>query len=106
MRRRVSREVHTLGPYFAAVSVALSFVLLILAGMYTFRQQEHVNRQLCKQTVENRGATRQTWNAARDLILQAQTEPDRRSATNEFFNGILAQIPPLVCVNNKPVAVD
>ena len=93
------------GPYLAAAAVGLSFVLLALAGIYTFRQQEHVNHQLCQQTVDNRNATRQTWDAARGLLLGGQPTLEQRIATNKFFDGILQEIPALTCRDNKPVEV-
>lgn len=88
------------GPYLAALAVALSFTLLLLSGLYTFTQQRSVNRKLCLQTVENREGQRLTWNAARDLILSTSQNAD---GINKFFDAILETIPPLECIDNKPV---
>jgi hypothetical protein len=91
------------GPYAAGAGVAVAFVLFLLAGLYTFRQQEHVNHQLCQQTVDNREAIRSTWDAARMLIIAGEADPERQKRTNDFFDGVLKTIPPLKCVNNKPI---
>lgn len=93
------------GPYLAGAAVAVSFLLLLLAGLYTFRQQERVNRQLCQQTVDNRNATRKTWEAAGGLVLRTQQTEEGRIATSRFFDEILRSIPALTCRGNKPVEV-
>lgn len=79
------------------------FFLFFLAGLYTIRQQDHVNRRLCIQTVENRDAIRSTWNAARDFILIGQSDQEVRERTNAFFSAVLEPIPELKCVGNRPV---
>lgn len=91
------------GPWLAALSVSLAFILFILAGIYTVHHQDHVNKQLCMQTLDNRKATRTTWDAARNLILRNQKDPKQIAATNKFFDAILETIPPLECIDNKPV---
>ena len=93
------------GPYFAACAVSFAFLLLGMAGIYTVRQQNLVNRKLCQQTVDNRIATRLTWNSARNLILANQTNQIQIARTNAFFDSVLENIPPLVCVDNKPKVV-
>lgn len=93
------------GPYLAGAAVAISFFLLLLAGAYTFRQQGHVNRQLCQQTIDNREAIRRTWDAARVIVLKGQTTQEGQTRTNDFFNAILMSIPPLTCVDNRPLEV-
>jgi TRAP-type mannitol/chloroaromatic compound transport system permease small subunit len=51
----------------AAGAVTISLVILLLAGTYTFRQQQHVNSELCASTVENRAADRVLWITLRKL---------------------------------------
>lgn len=92
-----------LGPYLAALAALLAFALFALAGIYTFRQQNHVDARLCASAVENRDGLRDTWNAARSLVIQAQTDPERIRKQHEFFDAILSTIPPLVCDGNRPV---
>lgn len=107
-RRLLTRSWHeAYGPYVAAAAVAISFLLLILAALFTLgeneREQERnrqVQQALCQQTVDNRTATRLTWEAARAFIL---TRGGDRQDTNEFFEAVLAVIPPLKCVDDKPV---
>lgn len=93
------------GPYVAGVGVAFAFLILLLSGVYTYRQQGHINKQLCQQTVDNREATRHVWDSARGLILRGQATEEQRIATNVFFDGILQEIPALTCRDNKPVEV-
>jgi hypothetical protein len=87
----------------SAAVFACSLALFALAAIYTLRQQENINVRLCEGTVENREAVRETWNAARVLILRRQTDGKERTLTNEFFDGVLRPIPPLECVDNKPI---
>ena len=91
------------GPYVAGMAVALSFIMLVASGVYSFHHQRHVNHQLCMQTVDNRRGLRVTWEAARDLVLRGQTTPQQVERTDKFFNAILETIPPLECIDNKPV---
>lgn len=90
------------GPYVAALVATMGFMLFALAGLYTFRQQQHVNAQLCQQTVDNRAATRETWNAAR-LLVNKGRDQESQKRTNDFFDAVLRAIPPLKCIDNKPV---
>lgn len=91
------------GPYAAGAAVAFAFILLLLSGVYTYRQQEHINKQLCKQTVDNRAATRHTWEAARTLVLRGTTSEEGKKRTADFFDEILRSIPELECRDAKPV---
>lgn len=93
------------GPYAAGMALAIAFVVFALAGIYSFRQQDHINKQLCQQTVDNREATRHTWDAARGIVLRGQPSLEQRIATNEFFDAILREVPRLTCRDNKPVEV-
>jgi hypothetical protein len=68
--------------------------------VYVVRQSSEVDRRLCQQTVQNRDAVRATWNAAR-MIFLARSENDEE--INSLFDEVLAPIPPLECVDNKPV---
>lgn len=82
--------------------MAISFFILILAGLYSVRQNEQVQHALCQQTIDNRQGNRLTWNAARTLLLRNASSPESVRETNAFFDGILAVIPPLKCINNRP----
>lgn len=99
----MTARVNRWGPYVATFAAITGMLLFALAVVYTFQQQSHVNKQLCIQTVENREAHRVTWDAARSLILASQTDPGAIDRTNEFFDAILETIPPLECIDNKPV---
>lgn len=101
----IKHRVERYGPYLAAAGAALGFLLFALAGVYTFRQQELVNERLCMQTVENRAATRATWDAARSLLISRSDNFEGIRSTNEFFNAILDTIPPLRCEGAKPVEI-
>lgn len=94
---------HRLGPPLASLSVLLAVILFALAGIYTFRQQEHVDARLCQSAVSTRAGLRSTWLAARSLVLETQSSPTEAAQTVAFFDAILATIPPLMCVDNKPV---
>jgi hypothetical protein len=95
-----------IGPWAAAFLLASAFLLFALAGIYTVRQQNLVNDKLCEQTVENRAATRSTWLAAQTAFLRAATSEESRRRIEEFFHVVLITIPPLECVNRKPVEVN
>jgi len=90
-----------MGPWIAVAALVISFIVFGLAGIYTVRQQDHVNLKLCEATVTNRMAVRSTWNAARLFINQSQ--PENKEQTNKFFDAVLKPIPPLKCVDNRPV---
>lgn len=96
MRRNIA------GPWLAALAAVLGMVFFAGAVTYTFRQQEHVNHQLCQSAVANRIAIRTTWEAARRIVLEGQDDAQGRQVTNELFDGILAAIPPLHCVDSNP----
>lgn len=98
---KISRT-RSLGPIVAAVVVFLSLTMAAGALVYSFGQQRNLDQALCQQTVDNRMGNRVTWNAARNLILRTSENPD---GINEFFDAILETIPPLECVDNKPVEV-
>lgn len=89
--------------WLSVVAVILGFMLFALAGVYTVRQQEHVNKRLCQGTVQNRQAVRTTWMAAHKLLLEAQDTEEGRQAIDRLFDGILEVIPPLRCVDSNPI---
>lgn len=91
-----------LAPWGAALSVGFAIFLFGLSIVYTFNHQNHTNARICQSAVDNREGLRDTWNAARTLLLATQT-PAQRERTDEFFDGVLRPIPPLECVNNRPV---
>jgi hypothetical protein len=80
--------------------VAFSFLALSVAALYRLDLSNRVDRELCEQTVENREAIRATWNTARGIFL-ARSEND--TEINALFDQVLEPIPPLECVDNKPV---
>lgn len=102
----IVRRVEQYGPWLAGLAVALSLILFALAGVYTFRQQEHVNDRLCQGTVANRAAVRATWEAARKVVLEGQETKAQKQASNRFFNRILDAIPPLYCANANPRPIE
>ena len=67
--------------------------------------QEKINVRLCKQTVENRAATRRTWTAAQNFIIHGAETPEAQERTVAFFQAILVTIPPLRCEGADPVEV-
>jgi hypothetical protein len=87
----------------AAGAVTISLVILLLAGTYTFRQQQHVNSELCASTVENRAADRVQWITLRKLTLPTIESDAEREDFKQLIDGVLRPIPLLTCVNNKPV---
>jgi hypothetical protein len=97
------RHVYIAGPYFAAVAAFLGLFLFALAGIYTFRQQDHVNASLCQNVVENREADRIQWLTLRQLILPTLESEEARNATTRLIDGVLRPIPSLECVDNKPI---
>lgn len=107
-KRSSAQRFERWGPYLAAVSVGVAMTVLMLAFLYSFRQQEYINRQLCQQTVDNRDGNRRTWNAARKFIVSGDgpTDEERDRSTNEFFDAVLLTIPPLRCVGNRPVVFE
>lgn len=94
---------NTILPYVAAAACIISLAAISGGMGYAIYDQRETNSVLCKQTVENRQAIRDTWNAARELILQGQSEGMSRANTNAFFDAVLRPIPPLECVGNQPV---
>jgi len=97
--RRVAEQA---GPWAASLALVVSFLVFALAGVYTIRQQDHVNQKLCQSTVTNRAAVRSTWLAAEELVA-SRTDQAQKDATRAFFQAVLRPIPPLRCVDNKPV---
>ena len=96
----ISHRVERWGPWIAALAVTSAFLLFGLAGLYTFNQQNHVNARLCEGTVTNREALRAAFFSAQTAILQ---DTDNPALINRVFQAILQPIPPLECVNSKPV---
>ncbi len=90
------------GPWFAAAAFILGIFLMASAGAYTIRQQNHINHKLCQQTIDNRDGIRSTWLAAGTLVLRTVPR-EQREQTRAFFREILRPIPPLQCVDNKPI---
>jgi hypothetical protein len=93
------------GPFAAATSLAISFLVFGLAGVYTVRQQNEVNGKLCQSTVANRSELRRSWLAAERFIIQGQPTEEARERTRLFFREVLNEIPPIECVDRKPVEV-
>jgi hypothetical protein len=83
--------------------VGVSFLTLALAGIYSVRQQNHINRELCQSTVDNRAADRVQWTTLRDLVLPTLPDRDSRLEFERLIAGVLQPIPPLECRDNKPV---
>lgn len=96
---------HRFGPFFASFVLALSFIFFALAGIYTVRQQHHVDDRICDSAVENRAGLRRTWMAAERFIIQGQTTEEAQQRTRVFFESVLNEIPPLMCVDREPVEV-
>ena len=101
---------HRLGLQLSAVAATLSVLLLILAGVYTFRQQDHVDERLCEITLENRDSLRAAFEGVRTAFLnnipenESPTErAESEARVNAFIDRILQPIPPLACVDNQPV---
>lgn len=99
----IAHRIERFGPWMAAISVAMAFVIFALAGLYSFQQQNHVSARLCEANVINRRAIRVTWKAAEEFILIGESDPEARRAAREFFAAVLRPIPPLECVDNQPV---
>lgn len=92
------------GPFAAATSLAISFIVFGLAGLYSVRQQHKVNEKICQSSAENRRAIRSTWLAAERFIIQGQPTEEARERTRLFFREVLNEIPPLQCVDSEPVS--
>jgi hypothetical protein len=86
----------------AALAAALGVILFLLAVAYTFQRQRDVNERLCRQTVENRAATRGIWEGARRLSLAGITDEAQRAQLDEFFQEILRPYPALRCQGDVP----
>lgn len=84
----------------AVIASVVALILLLLAGLYTFRQQSIVNQRLCEINVENRAALRATWEAVR---VQFKETSDNPEAVDRFVDAILRPIPELQCVDNRPL---
>lgn len=97
------RRIESFGPYIAGAAALLSIIVLGISTGYTFTHQRHVDHRLCQSTVSNRLAIRDTWNAARELLISGQDTPEERAQTNDFFDAILSTIPEFRCIENKPV---
>jgi len=92
------------GPWAVAGTFAISFLVLVLAGIYSVERQRAIDRKICTVTVENRAATRRTWIAAQTFIMaQNAGDTEANVRTREFFQAVLSSIPPLECVDRKPV---
>jgi hypothetical protein len=83
-----------------AALAAVSFVALTVAALYRTDLSSRVDRELCKQTIENRDAIRATWNTAREVFIARGASEEQ---INALFDEVLRPIPPLTCVDNKPV---
>lgn len=92
-------------PWAASATLVISFLALSLAGIYTVRQQRDVNSKICESTVDNRRAVRATWTAAERFILMGQRTEEEKESTRQFFSVVLNEIPPMECVDRKPVEV-
>lgn len=93
-------RIKQVGPYLAAGAVLLAMLGFVSAAGVVLFIQERTDEQLCLSNVQNRAAIRSTWNAARELLL---TTSDDKESVNLFFDSVLEPIPPLACVDNKPV---
>lgn len=89
--------------WLSVSAVVLGFLLFAFAGVYTVRQQDHVNVRLCEGQVANRLALRETWMVAHRFIRDSQTTDEGRQAADDLFDGILEEIPPLRCEGSQPV---
>lgn len=88
------------GPYLAAGCVMLSLLVLGWTSVNDNHHQQQVDRELCEGTVANRDAIRAAFTNARLVSLDHTEDPE---AVNNIFAAILQPIPPLECVDNKPV---
>ena len=88
------------GPYVAAAAVLASVVVIALAAVYAFYEQEQVAERICLSVVENREADRSQWLAVRRFSIESGTPPER---VDPFIEAALRPIPALECRNNKPV---
>lgn len=94
------RKALTYGVAFAAVLALLAFAA---ASVISLRHQDKVDLALCRTTVDSRRADRVQWLTLRDLILLQTEDEEARKEFRELIAGVLEPIPPLVCVDNKPV---
>ena len=90
-------------PAISALVVVSAAIVFLLATLYVFRAQRETDEKICRSAVANRAAVRLTWDAARDLVLAGETNDARINRTNEFFNAVLKQVPPLECEGTEPV---
>lgn len=90
-------------PAIAALVGVVAAVVFLLATVSVLRAHRETNEKICRSAVENRAAVRLTWDAARDLVLGGVTDDARIERTNEFFNAVLKQVPPLECEGTEPV---
>lgn len=98
------------GPWLASTAFVIGFLLIILAGLYSVRQDREVDAKLCESTIQNRASTRAAFEAVREAFLNniPENEPPAERAESEarinaFIDRVLRPIPPLECVNNQPV---
>lgn len=103
-------RVHQAGPYFAAIAALAGVILFALSGVYTLRQQNHVDERLCDITIENRDSLRAAFEGVREAFLNniPKNEPaaeraETEARINAFIDRVLQPIPPLECVDNQPV---
>jgi hypothetical protein len=85
--------------------LVLGFAGLIVGGLWAIDQSHSTADRFCQSSVENRKGLRTTWLAAQEYILKGQPKEQARVKTKEFFAEVLKEIPPLECVDRKPMEV-
>ena len=90
--------------------VVAAFVLLTATFVFSIalvnRESKNRTNAICETSVDNRNSIRLTVQSAKTVALAAgneQPDPDVTARTNAFFDAILSQIPPLTCVEGKPI---
>jgi len=91
------------GPWALAGAYVVGVILLLGAMVYTFAQQEHVNQELCASTVANREADRVQWITLGRLIEPTIDTEEGRERMRALIAGVLRPIPPLECIDDKPI---
>jgi hypothetical protein len=84
------------------IASVLAAVIFLLAGIYSFRQQDVVNHELCENVVENREADRVQWLTLLKLTLPTLETDAEKERFTILIHGVLRPIPSLECVDNKP----
>ena len=89
----------------AAVIIIASGALLA-GGVYAVIDGDRTNAQLCRTQAENRALLRQLLSTSRRIAIENSFTIEQADRIRENYARLFAVIPPLRCVDGKPVEPD